>query len=75
MRLNERIFLDNIKDEIVNMEEEYYFGEDHNDYAKMRDHFIRLEKLVSALDDSMRLVNPTADEVSEKAFWEFPPLG
>ena len=53
MKLHDRLLLDNIQEEIHFTQETYFFGE-QNDYVKMRDHFARLEKLVSLLDLSMR---------------------
>ena len=53
MKLHDRLLLDNIREEIHFTQESYFFGE-QNDYVKMRDHFERLEKLVSLLELSMR---------------------
>ena len=55
MKLHDRLLLDNIKDEIEGMEEEYYYGgESHEGEMSNSLDFERLKKLVSLLELSMR---------------------
>ena len=55
MKLHDRLLLENIKDEIEAMEEEYYYGgEPHEGEMSNSLDFERLKKYVSLLELSMR---------------------